>query len=353
MIQKMSSKDIMDLLSKSQDSIADVRNNINKTKEDLANKLRIVQNMQEYEAAEFRNIQEKLDAGAGSVKDILVFGDESMDGMYNRFGTTIHPAFVKSPHDIFNLSSVTGKIFKGNMNVRLNDTLKEEYKNMLMDDSISNKGVTFEELDTDTVTMNIEVNLGDLIGDTSFNIMEIVPYIPGSLSIESIELYTIEDAQASTSTPSFHFYREIPSIGSCRIMLDQTRKFYNLFVTFKLNFCNSNGKYPFGLKHLYFLKGDYNPDSKVVVKIEENDYIDWVSEDIIVHDQNGVYDSTLKDEDIKLYMTYTNGALSYEIVPSHGLTQNVIPRNIKSFYASIPVKRSMTSIRFKKIATRN
>lgn len=353
MIQKMSSKDIMDLLSKSQDSITDVRNNINKTKEGLANKLRIVQNMQEYEAAEFRNIQEKLDAGAGSVKDILVFGDESMDGMYNRFGTTIHPAFVKSPHDIFNLSSVTGKIFKGNMNVRLNDTLKEEYKNMLMDDSISNKGVTFEEFDTDTVTMNIEVNLGDLIGDTSFNIMEIVPYIPGSLSIESIELYTIEDAQASTSTPSFHFYREIPSIGSCRIMLDQTRKFYNLFVTFKLNFRNSNGKYPFGLKHLYFLKGDYNPDSKVVVKIEENDYIDWISEDIVVHDQNGVYDSTLKDEGIKLYMTYTNGALSYEIAPSHGLTQNVIPRNIKSFYASIPVKRSMTSIRFKKIATRS
>ena len=47
----------------------------------------------------------------------------------------------------FNFGTITGKIFKNNANVKMNDTIKEEYTNMLMDDSITGKSVTFEEFD--------------------------------------------------------------------------------------------------------------------------------------------------------------------------------------------------------------
>lgn len=354
MIPKMSSKDLMDLLEQSQKSIKDIRDEIGNVRDRLDQKTAVISNAQEYAMNELLNINEALKAAQSNTGDIIVFGNENMSGAYSRFGTTIHPAFTKEPHDIFNLSSVTGKIFKNNMIVKINDIAKEEYKNMLMHDSITDKGITFEEFDSSKLKLEILVNRDALMGGTEFNIIEFMPFIPGSFTIKDIMLYTMADALVeSQKGPSFGFYRDIPAVGNCRFMLDQNRTLYRIVMDIELNFRNSNGKYPFGLKHLYFLKGNYNPNSNIVVKISRRDYIDWVSDEITLHDQNGISSSTLKEEGIKLYMNYTGGALSYEIEPSHGLSHNVIPRNIKDIFVSIPVKKSMISIRFKEIALRN
>lgn len=354
MIYKMSSKDLMDLLEKSQDSIKDIQEEIGDVRDRLSQKTAIISNVQEYAMNELLNINEKVKSGAGESGDTIVFGSENMNGAYSRFGTSIHPAFTKEPHDIFNLSSVTGKIFKNNMIVKINDVVKEEYKNMLMHDSITDKGATFEEFDSPKVKIEILVDRGVLMGSTEFNIIEFMPYIPGSFTIKEITLYTIEDALVdSQKGPSFGFYRDIPAVGNCRYMMDKNRTFYKMTIDLELKFRNNNGKYPFGLKHLYFYKGNYNPNSNVIVKVTKQSYIDWIGDEIILHDQNGISSSTLGDEGIKLYMSYTNGVLSYEIEPSHGISCNIIPRNIKEFYMSIPVTKSMTSIRFKQIALRN
>lgn len=45
----------------------------------------------------------------------------------------------------------------------MNDTIKEEYTNMLMDDSITGKSVTFEEFDEPNITIEIEINPSDLL----------------------------------------------------------------------------------------------------------------------------------------------------------------------------------------------
>ena len=91
---------------------------------------------------------------------------------------------------------------------------------------------------------------------------------------------------------------------------------------------------------------------KAMFKVIKDKYIDWISEDIIIHDQNGRYETTCSEQNIKLYAEYNNGVFSFEIATSKGLTQNPIPRNIKEFWVSMPIIRSINSIKFKEISTR-
>ena len=164
MIQKISSKDIMDLLEESQNSIKDIELNVNDMKSELEKRLSIIKNVQEYTQESIIDIKELLSDGLNdSVENIILLSQqENAEGLYDKYGSIIHPAFIKTPTNVFNFGTITGKIFKNNANVKMNDTIKEEYTNMLMDDSITGKSVTFEEFDEPNITIEIEINPSDL-----------------------------------------------------------------------------------------------------------------------------------------------------------------------------------------------
>ena len=127
---------------------------------------------------------------------------------------------------------------------------------------------------------------------------------------------------------------------------------YACEIDIRVNFQNAAGKYPFGLKHLYFLNCNYNPNSYMVFYVDRNRYIDWVSDDIVIRDQDGLRLTTCTNEGIELYMEYNDGKLSSEITPSKGLNQNTIARNIYGFYVKVPIKKGTISLKFNEISER-
>ncbi len=354
MIPQQTSKDLMDILEKTEQKVQDIESNFNLTTAELEKRIAVIKNVQEYIDREFKALQEVFTGGINSDVEntILITKADNLLGTYDIYGNTVHPAFINTPVDIFNFGTITGKIFKNNANVSFNGTIKEAYKNMLMHDSISGKSITFEEFDDPLLTIEITINPSDLLGATAFNIIEIMPFIPGSFDITGMKVWTMQDYYTSAKEPSLNIVNTVKNVGVNRFMIDQTRDLWKMTMNIKLNYQNSNGKYPFGLKHLYFLKGSYNPDSQLIFKVTKSDYIDWISDDIIIHDQNGTYESTCTEEDIKLYMDYTDGVFSFEIATSKGLTQNEIPRNIKEFWVQMPLKRSLISLSFDKIDKR-
>lgn len=368
MIKRISSKDIMDILEDSKESIDEIGDDVNTIREELEKRLMVIRDAEDYSLQQMKDVQEMLNGTQGQehTRTIMLArqGNKAF-GTYDVFGSTIHPSFMRTPYDIFNLDSVTGKLFKDNATVSINDTPKNEYKELLKDDSINGKGITYmysdERYGSSTgeaaheqgeAWLDVEVNMNDLKGSTDFNIIEFQPYLPGSMIIDELELYTTEDYYTKATSPSFHWYRSINNAGCFRFMLDKTRSLWKFHLHALLNYQNQDGKYPFGFKHIYFLNGEYDTKSKIIVKVTSDKFIDHISDAITVHDQNGVYRAKCSEEGIKLYSNYSDGELSYEITPSSGLAVNSIPRNIKEFYVSIPVTRSMVSIRFDEIAER-
>ena len=133
MIQKMSSKDIMDLLEESQNSIKDIELNVNDIKSELEKRLSIIKNVQEYTQESIIDIKELLSNGfSDNVENIILLSQqEATEGLYDKYGSVIHPAFIKTPTNVFNFGTISGKIFKNNANVKINDAIKLEYTNIM------------------------------------------------------------------------------------------------------------------------------------------------------------------------------------------------------------------------------
>ena len=354
MIPKISSKEMSEILAQSKESIVNIENDMNATKADLSNKLLVIKNEQEYAIQELASLKELLTDGAGNdLRNKIVFARQSgLGGKYDMFGTTIHPAFTKTPNNIFNFGTSAGAIFKNNANVRINNKVSESAKAMLMHDSIAGKGVAFAEYDSPTLKLEVELNVGDLLGDTAFNMIELAPFLPGSFTINSVEVYKIQSYMTQATLPDLQISQPITKVGASRILLDARYSLYKCVFNITLHYKNRNGKYPFGLRHLYFLNADFNRESYVVARIEKNRFIDWISDDLYVRDQNRQYKSSCAAEGIKVYMSYNNDILEYEVLTSKGLSENIIARNTKELYVKIPLTRGMISISFDKIADR-
>jgi hypothetical protein len=354
MIVKMNSKELSEILEDSQESIANIEADMNTVKRDLVNKLAVIKNEQEYSIQELLNIKELLNGGtAKDLKSKIVYARQTgLGGTYDIYGSTVHPKFVRDPNNIFNFVTAMGPVFKNNANIRINDVVNETQKAMLIHDGIAGKGIAFAEYDSANIKLEIEINVGDLLGDTVFNMIEIAPYLPGSFTINSIEVYKIQSYLMQSTLPDYAITLPINKVGACRIMLDQKYSLYKFVMNVTVNYQNRNGKYPFGLRHLYFYNADFDPASHVIAKIEKSKLIDWVSEDLHVRDQRGQYDSTCTSEGVQLFMAYNNSMLEYEIATSKGLAENIIARNTKELYVKLPLNRSIISLEFDEIANR-
>lgn len=350
----VTSKQLMSVLNDAQERIATLESMTAVMKLNLDSRLSVIRNIQEYEQQQMTELTSLVENGIWTErKNRIVCGrTDIIQGVYDKFGSTIHPQFLKVPSNVFNFKTTNGYAYKDNAVITVNEVIKPKYIAMLMHDSVNGQDICFEEYDTPTIEISIKVNPGELLGTTAFNLLEIVPFIPGSFDIISLEVYSLQgyylgDVLADSKIPG-----PIRKVGVSRILIDRTVNLYELKMTVFVNFRNSNGRYPFGIKHLYFLNAAFDPNSYAVFKVKENKYIDTVSEDVTVTDQTGVVNSTCKEERMELYINWVDGVGVDSIVTSKGLTNNPIVRDTDSFYVYYPIVRSVMSFQFDKVTLR-
>lgn len=353
MIPKLSSKQLMDVLEKTESNVDVLRENINTMQVELDKQLGIFGNAMEFASQSIGRFNEELLQDEAKSNTTFILADqEKIDGTYQQYGLTVLPYTTANKGNVFNLITAVGPVFKNNANVYIDEEVAPTFVDALMHDAIKGKKNAFDEMSQSEFTLKVAINPNESFSASSFNTIELLPHIPGSFDITGIRVFTMKDYRMQASLPSINMNTNLESTGACRICLGQTVELYSCEIDIRVKFQNSAGKYPFGLKHIYFLNSNFNPDSYMVFKVSRNRYIDWVSDDIIIHDQDGVRRTTCSDEGIQLYMNYEGGVLSSEIVPSKGLTQNTLPRNMYDFYVKLPIKKGIISLKFKTIGER-
>ena len=352
-LSKLSSRQLMEAMDKAEDNISELRSTMNSMRQELDSKMLVFSNAMEYSAHAIGKFNEYLLQKEDAGTNTLVMSDATAEeGNYSQYGLSVTPAYYSEPVNIFNFLAATGPIYKNNANVYINSAISPTFADMLMHDAVNGKKTAFEEFTSSDITIKISVNPNDLFGATACNTIELLPFIPGSFEIRGIRFLTMQDYRNQSTVPSLAMTGVMPNVGAGRIILPRSIDFYSCEIDIRINFKNAAGKYPFGLKHLYFLNANYNNNSYLVAKMSRDSYIDWISDDIVVHDQDGIRVTTCTEEGIEIYSSYLNGVLTSEIVPTRGIVQTSIARNTRDVYLKIPITKSITSIRFKEIGSR-
>ena len=356
MIKKLTTKEIMDIIDSSEEKIESLDNSVTSIQSELEKKLAVITEQTEYNSYQLENLRNSTNNNDEGTSIMLT--DERIEGTYMKYGSSVHPAWVSEPTNVMNFQTAVGPIYKDNAEVIVSTNNEKDMNlsigatDMLMHDAVKGKEPYLLKLNGDEVTIDIKINPGDLLGATSFNVIEVLPYLPGSFDITRIDVYTMLDFKTGSSVPSIIKGDAIPDAGATRIFLDSTAELYRCVMHCKLNYTDADGRHPFGLKHIYFLNANVNPNSSIIAPVTKNSYIDWISEDITIRDQNGVRQTTCTAEGIKIYSSNVNGELGNEIATTKGIAQNSLARNVKTIYVFMPVKKSISSIKFKRVATR-
>ena len=343
---KLTSKDLMEKLDESSKRIDSLTTSINIMKTEIERRMLVFQNQFEFNTQQLAELKssEKEESNFTSV---FLTNTEVISGNYESYGLSVYPSLLKTPVNIFNFSSITGAIYKNNAQVTINGEQNPLFNNMLIDDSVLNKETCFLEFDKPKIKLEVTINPNELLGSPAFNTIDILPYLPGSYTINQIDIYTMQDYQTQQLDKPTKIVREnIINSGTTKLVLDTSYYIYKVIFNITVNFRNANGKYPFGLHHLYFLRSSYSPNSHMIIKLEKEKFITHIDEDIIMYDQYGKLFTTCTRENIRFYMNYIEGELSYEIDTSKGLTQHTIPKNINHIYVKIPLNKSITMIKF-------
>lgn len=311
---------------------------INQIKNDMSKKITIINY-----ANEFANLKlDTVNAGVSNEVSKLSF-DKNTYGIYDQYGYMIHPK-IKSSIDIFNLKllskddSIGRTMFKQSILCKVNDIEDDNYINLLMADNVEGKQIVFEELKKDTIKIEYQIDNKLSIGSSRFNMIEIDPYISGSINIESIECYDL-DTTGNLSNIPIATISSVNNIGKIRIIFDKKIKFSKVIFNLKCNFStniNDINIYPFGIKHILFKEVDFISESFVIAELRTSDFIDYIYNDIILYSINGKIETTIDMYNIEVYTDYTN-ILTGRVYPSTSASVNRIPKNTKKLYLKIPL----------------
>lgn len=334
----MSSQELNEKFLQAKNECDEAITTINQIKNDMTKKITIINY-----ANEFANL--KLDTiNAGVLNDISkVSFDKNVYGIYDQYGYSIHPK-IKSSIDIFNLKllskddSIGRTMFKQSVICKVNDILDENYINLLMADNVESKQIIFEELKQDTIKIEYQIDNQLSIGSSRFNMIEIDPYISGSININSIECYDLDTTGNLSNTP-IKTISSINNIGKTRIILDEKIKFSKVVFTFKCNFSTNKNDiniYPFGIKHILFKEVDFISDSFAIIELRTSNFIDYIYNDITLYSINGKIETTIDMYKIEIYTDY-NKILTGKVYPSTSATTNRISKNTKTLYLKIPL----------------
>lgn len=350
MINKPNSLELMDKFNNVLEDVESIKTSIDDIKNKMETKLSIIDACNNYNSSLANNIL--LSETSTKSKDKIIFNyntDKIVGGDYDIFGQTIHAAFVKLPENVFNFLTETGPIFKDNATVEFytdseNKDIKYDYNNILKHESDITKEDVFKIFDSDRITMAIQINVGNMVSGTDFNMIELCPYLPGSFNIEEIRLFTIDQYLSQDLVLPNKRINGINDCGAIRIALDSKYQLYRIEFDIKINY-QFNG-YPFGFRHIYFLNTDADTENDVIIiEVDKNDYIESVGQDITVIKPSGEVNTTANAYGIKYYLFYENGTLQTPL-------NNPIARNVTKFYAEIPLKEPIIGIEFKDILVR-
>ena len=364
--EKPNSLEIMEQFYKAQSDIKNMNSEIERVKNKMNTKLSIINSINAYTASLEKSI---LKAGNKTSSNRIIFAhntDKLVGGRFDAFGQTVHAKYVQMPVNVFNVLTEAGPLFKDSVKVSIYpsddgseywskhaSSCRDSYKNILKHESDKSKEDVFDVFTADRITIEVQLNAGSLIGMSAFDTLEICPYLPGSFDIEEIRLYTMQQyLEQNLISPIYYNGRELDDgrvlpfaqdVGNCRLSMRETNQLYSIEIDVHINYTDGTG-FPFGLKHLYFLKtaADLSSDY-IIVKVEADDYIESIGKGIKLYTASGDIDDTYTSESygIKYYMFYSGGALDTEIIPD-----STIARNIKTFYAKIPLKQPLIGIEF-------
>lgn len=340
MIVKNNSFELMNRFKKAEQDINNIAASFEDLKNNLETKTKVLAQNNDYALWLLNKIKEKK---YNTNKILLADEDKIIAGAYGIYGSTVHPRFLSSSN-LFNLKTSLGYVYKDIATVSINEEEKKEYTNILKEDSISGKTPILEKYQGQDVKVKIEINTDSIFVERDFNVIELCPFLPGSFSISEIR---IEESLGDIYT----YPGDINKTGLIRICLPKTLKLKSIIFFIHLEYQTEDNLYPFGFKHIYFLNAKLGTSS-IIVPVEKNGYIDYISEEITVHDQYGIHrdaEDTCKKWHIKLYMHYSNDQLMNEIIPLYGTNQSYLSRNIRTFYMEIPITTSLVSVDFKNI----
>lgn len=299
-----------------------------------------------------------------------IAGNRVVDSQgYTQYGQTAHASFISLPAQVCNILTDTGPIFKDNASVSFIteqsgeevDDYSYSYANILRHEADPDKEDVFHTFPVSHVTLRVEIKPSLLIGNSSCNLIELCPYLPGTFAISEIRVWTMDqylsnDLEAPAfTTPGSVSYQ---NMGAARIYIDPVgHTTFSLYrIEFDLVIQQQENGYSFGLKHLYFYNANMDTaNSYVIVKIEKDGYVSSVGQTITAVSPEGPTtvqpESYYPDDDpenyIRFYMFYENGSLQNEISRSAA-----IARNITSFYAKVPLFRPIKAISFNGVKTR-
>lgn len=338
MIYKASSSDMMDIFNNAKSEIEKTNANIEILKNNISDKINILTNEYEYLLQAIVDINNKQKEG--NISDRIVFSkSDELYGEYDIYGTTVHPKLSKTPKNIFNYIGSNGAVFKNNCTVYVNNVIDDDYKYILMHDTINNKKTFIKEYDEENLKLEFVVtDMG--LGDTNMNMIEIAPFMSGSFDINNISIYVYNAGDGELS----QILTNIKSVSKSRYIFTDAIKMHKITIDIKLKYRNSNNKYIFGLQHLYFLKANFVSDSNIIFKIDKHDYISYIYDDASIHTQYGDFDVSFISEEAEVYREYNNGVLSHQINFSTNINPEYISSNTKTLYVKMPINTSLISI---------
>lgn len=348
-IPVIGSNELNEKMLKADEAIENIKNHVSAIESDIIKKMTIIRNEQQYAnelSYEILDLMNSSQYDANRSK--IVFSEtRNIDGLYEKYGTTIHPQFVRTPRNLFNVITSSGPLFRGNVSVYINDALSTEAKHILMHDDCKGKDIYFEEFDSDTVNMYIEIDRSNLLGDTHFNVIELDPYLAGSFDIETIQIQEMYSPDLTLLKA-----KDLSRIGRSRIILDKKYELYSIAITFKLKFKNNIEKYPFGIQSLQFLNADFRADSHIIAPVTKKEYIEFIGNDVSIRTVAGNEQATMQEKNIVMYFDYNGEILKNEIELSEDDIIYPISRNVKTVFARIPITTSVFSVEFNQIKTR-
>ena len=373
MIQKPNSLQLMEEFHQLQQNIATIQNDLAEMESQINTKLSII-NM--YHAIA-QNSALQIQQGSRK-RDSIYFSldaeNKIVGGQYDIYGQTIHSPFKAIPEQMFNFITENGPLYKDCASVYFftddtswnnENSYKYEYCDILKHEADTSKKDVYCNFGSSNITLRVQLNHTNFYGNTSCNMIEFCPYFPGTFDIQRIDIYSVTQHLAEGEDMDIVDINNggavlegednepfMKNVGACRIMLPETYQIYQIDFVIRIHLNEST--YPFGLRHLYFYNAKTDTvNDYIIVKIEEDTYIDSVGELITI----GTPSEEMTDRKadvygIEYYMTYDNGLLQNKITPSSVQRYFALSRNLKTIYAKIPLFDCLTHIDFKNIVLR-
>lgn len=337
MIKKPSTSKVMEVFENAVQSSENLEKDLEDTKAVLQKKIDLMETQYEYALYTLTSLKSRPSAQDGKI----IFSDTEKYGQFDMFGMTIHPKLAKEPRNLFNFLTTRGYLFKDNVAVTVNGETNDHLKESLKHDSLASKEYYIDEFSKDVLDITIEPDLKTPLGSLKCNMLEFHPFLPGSFNIEYINVYSRDNLVY----PAHVISGGITNVGSQRIILTEKVDVGKVEMRVKLLYKDSNGRYPFGLRHLYFQEANFLDGSYVIVRADTNEDIDYVYDKIVMKTQYGFSkEESSKDWGIRYYTTYDGENLSHEVETSTATKPSLISMNTKALYVYVPVTTSLISV---------